>query len=263
MSLKETKECCLNINDDTAIFAIKNEHLDCFENLMNIGNHLIPKFICDVAIEKKNLKTLKWLYEKGFECSIWTCYTAVKEGQLDILKWLKEKNCPWDEKNCCITAIINGHFEIMKWLFDNKCHFDEEMCGAAAMSGRLDFLKWLRKNKCPWDERTSKFAIYEGNLDILEWIYNEKCPFPEDACELAVLKEKLESLNFLIKNKFPLGDVFIKTIHWKRFNFLDFLLSKQCSFNKTFLNLLNFYWDNFKFEIENYPEIKKICEKNF
>jgi hypothetical protein len=263
MSLKEIKECCSSIDDNTAVFAIQNEHFDCFENLINVGSHLIPKFICDVAIEKNNLKILEWLYEKGFECSAWTFYTAVKEGNLDILKWLKEKNCPWDKHNSCITSIIHGHFEIMEWLFDNGCNFNEEMCGAAAMCGNLNFLKWLREKKCPWDEKTSKFAIYEGHLDILEWINNEKCPFPEDACELAVLKEQIKSLNFLLKKKFPLRNVLIKTLHWKRFDCLEFLLLKKCSFDNEFLNSLKFHWDNFQFEIESYPEIKKFCKNHF
>ena len=157
--------------------------------------------LCNEAVRRGYVSTLKWARENGCQWEISTCRVAAGKGHLDCLIWAREHGCDWNplvveaaagrghlncliwarENGCiwnsivCRKAAEGGHLDCLIWARENGCHWDSEVCKAATAGGHLDCLIWARKNGCDWQSKTVlvNIAFAHHHRHILDWLATE------------------------------------------------------------------------------------------
>jgi len=108
-------------------------------------------------------------YMKRNDGSQVTRFVAMS-GNLKTLKWVTQKGCPIDE-DTFNHAAGSGNLKMSKWIWRKGCPWNETTCWYAARSGNLKMLKWLHRKGCPWNwEVCCRSAEYSGHVEMLHWL---------------------------------------------------------------------------------------------
>lgn len=180
------------------------------------------------AAEKGHLKTVKWLYRKGYVCDEFTVEAAAAGGHLDVLKWLhKYRISP--NKRAAVNAARGGHLHVLEWVLmlsprlislksmaaaAQAGHFDilrwglphcqvnehitTDVCNAAARGGHLDILQWLASQRHACDEVTFAIAAQNGHLPVVQWLHANGVPFDRRAATLAAEQKHEEITEWIL-----------------------------------------------------------------
>ena len=89
------------------------------------------------------LKTMKWLVEKGAKNLDACAQYAARAGHLDTVRWLVEKGA----KNldaCAHEAARAGHWDTVRWLVEKGAKNLDACAQEAARAGHWDTVRWLK-----------------------------------------------------------------------------------------------------------------------
>ena len=119
-------------------------HLSCVQYLMEIENKdcINSEKTIKYAIANGYLKIVKYLIEKGKECTTNAIDLACRYGHFEIVKYLFEKG-----KECTTNAIDwaceYGHFEIVKYLIEKGEGCTTYAIDLACRYGYFEIVKYL------------------------------------------------------------------------------------------------------------------------
>ncbi|CAN0095141.1 unnamed protein product [Scytosiphon promiscuus] len=126
----------------------------------------------DRAARKGLIDVLKYLHQRGQECTTEALDGAAKEGHLQVVIWLHRNTSAGATKAAMDSAASNGHLAVVEWLHHNR----HEGCTVSAMNwaaeeGHLSVVKWLHRNRqegCT----TAAFdrAAMNNHMDVVMWL---------------------------------------------------------------------------------------------
>lgn len=171
--------------------------------------------ICNTAIRARQLKTAKWLYNKGYELDKESNECAARTGNIQLLEWVVCENCIPMSSNVMVAAAGSGNLEMVKWVEKYKLKWKSRaynaaaagghihilqyfhsqgrehklhVCTAAAENGHLDTLKWLIEHHFWYNAVIGREAAACGHLHIIKWLYEMGIAWYIDTITLAAAK---------------------------------------------------------------------------
>jgi ankyrin repeat protein len=200
-------------------YAARNGYLDILQYYLDIykshyqtRNGIIP--ICNEAITNNHFNCVKYLFENGASCDIFSVINVIKNDRLEIFKYLfksikinahdsnlyktihyhtaissnaikcikymhkKKLHCAVKPDDLDIM-IKNNYFDLIEYLATTKS-LDKSNCDICALAGKyghLKMLKYLRKNGFSWDDRTCNFSEQNRHYECFKYAYEKGCPW--------------------------------------------------------------------------------------
>lgn len=130
---------------------------------------------CELAVERDNLKMVKFMATKVCYWNSECPEIAAKNNSLEMIKFLHVKRCKF---NCHAAdyAVKNNNLECLKYLIENNAKVDKvDICNTAAENNSLECLEYLIEKGYTIDEEVIESAATRCNYEILKYIFPRIC----------------------------------------------------------------------------------------
>lgn len=157
---------------DNNINKCNNNNINDRECNSTSGIFLHLRALMDIAADRGHLDVIKYLHEKGADCTRCAMNLAAEHGDLDIVIWLHNNRAEGCTKWAMDEAAGNGNLTMVKWLHHNRTEgCNRYAMNWAAQNGHMTVVQWLHENRVEGCTRDAQpYAMWRGHTAIVDYL---------------------------------------------------------------------------------------------